>query len=357
MTELETLQQQKTELLEKIQQIAENCEGIDNPENAAKVTELNGRQSELMAQKSKLQTNLSALDNELGNIAKNIRDLSGSGIEKILEAIKNQRWYFFKNKPKVLMDRDTALLWADLNYFPYCQEGEYQYSYDEAVELVENLTLAGYENWKLAKLDTLYSIEDMPNFQDKFSDHLSHADGYVMPGSNWLSSIKGVVRYFKIEYRNNSYDFINNENVSGTSGYVIPCSDVLVPQDYENNISPSNNFYSETEKLQFTLDIFVQNDLIPIFDDAEITQLYRQIYIEKPALMKQLAELDEKITELQKNEVRLTANFNYKPLLAKYDVKAIDNSVIQYYEAVLSTFCRNMKRNRKRQSENFQTLP
>ena len=45
---------------------------------------------------------------------------------------------------------------------------------------------------------------------------------------------------------------------------------------------------------------------------------------------------DEQIAELQKNEVRLTANFNYKPLLAKYDLKAVESSVIQYYEAVLS---------------------
>lgn len=127
MTELETLQQQKVDLLAKIQQIAENCEGIENPENAAKITELNSRQSELLAQKNKLQTNLSALENELGNIATNIRNLSSSGIEKILEAIKNQRWYFFKNKPKVLMDRDTALLWADLKYFPYGRDNNTKY--------------------------------------------------------------------------------------------------------------------------------------------------------------------------------------------------------------------------------------
>ena len=44
-----------------------------------------------------------------------------------------------------------------------------------------------------------------------------------------------------------------------------------------------------------------------------------------------------KMTEIeQKNEVRLTANFDYKPLLAKYDVKAVESSVIQYYGAVLS---------------------
>ena len=40
--------------------------------------------------------------------------------------------------------------------------------------------------------------------------------------------------------------------------------------------------------------------------------------------------------KLQKKEVRLTATFNYKPLLARYDIQAVDSSVIQYYEAVRS---------------------
>ena len=329
MTELETLQQQKTELLTKIQQIAENCEGIENPENAAKVTELNGRQSELLARKNKLQTNLSALENELGNIAKNIRDLSGSGIEKILQAIKNQRWYFFKNKPKVLMDRDTALLWADLNYFPYCKNNNTnRYSYSEVRDLMSETNSQKFGDCEKWRIPTDFELWKM--IEDKTFPFKLGSDWRIKDCDYWCVNNNGNIRTKDLCYSGATYQ-IDTWNTS-----VIPCTDIFVPEEYENNISPSNNFYSETEKLQFTLDIFVQNDLIPLFDDAEITQLYRQIYIEKPALMKQLAELDEKITELQKNEVRLTANFNYKPLLAKYDVKAIDNSVIQYYEAVLS---------------------
>lgn len=337
MNELETLQQQKVDLLAKIQQIAENREGIENPENVAKVTELNAKQSELLAQKGKLQTNLSALDNELGNIAKNIRDLSGSGIERILQAIKKQRWYFFKNKPKVLMDRDTGLLWNNLNF---SIENERRrgnwYSVNEANTLIQNLSLNDFKNWKVTNKSYFEMLTNSTaNFPFYFREkRIVHS---YNPEQN--SNVK-YTTVLMSENNNNTikarwcdHDY-PKEN--GSEGLLLIYSEDVVSSEYSANISPSNNFYSETEKLQFTLDIFVQNDLIPLFDDAEITNLYRQIYVEKPALMKQLAELDEKIAELQKNEVRLTANFNYKPLLAKYDVKAVESSVIQYYGAVLS---------------------
>ena len=79
--------------------------------------------------------------------------------------------------------------------------------------------------------------------------------------------------------------------------------------DYENNISPSNK--------------------------ANITQLYRKIFVDKPALLKQLAEVEGQIAELQPAQRKLTANFNYKPLLAKYNVAAIEKSSIKYFDAVL----------------------
>lgn len=46
---LESLLQQREELLEQIRRIAETCEGIKNEANARRVTELNGRQAELLA--------------------------------------------------------------------------------------------------------------------------------------------------------------------------------------------------------------------------------------------------------------------------------------------------------------------
>ncbi len=58
--------------------------------------------------------------------------------------------------------------------------------------------------------------------------------------------------------------------------------------------------------------------------------------IRRIALMKQLAEVEAQIAELQPAQTKLTANFNYKPLLAKYDVAATAKSPIKYFDAVLA---------------------
>lgn len=334
---LENLLQQREELLEKIRRIAETCEGIENEANAQRVTELNGRQAELLAQKDELKAKLSALDGELGSIGKNIQDLSGSGLEKILQAIKNQRWFFFANKPKVLMDRDTALLWNNLNYLieDGRSNGNY-YDVTEARTLLSNLSLDDYKNWHVVKR---IDFEKLTNSNTRFpfyrnverrlwsftlsaGDLSEYADALIDFDHNGTVTARWIDRDYS--------------KIHGTCGVLLVYSEDLVPVDYSQNISPSNNFYTETEKLQFTLNIFVQNDLIPMFDDAEITQLYRKIFVDKPALLKQLAEVEAQIAELQPAQTKLTANFNYKPLLAKYDVAATAKSPIKYFDAVLA---------------------
>ena len=330
---LENLLQQREELLEKIRRIAETCEGIENEANARRVTELNGRQAELLAQKDELKAKLSALDGELGSIGKNIQDLSGSGLEKILQAIKNQRWFFFANKPKVLMDRDTALLWADLNYFPYGKNNNSEIyshlnSYAEVRDLITRTNSdnwGGFKDWEIPT-----NLELCKMTADKTFPFQEEYDGEIKSIIWWCVSNdeKLYVRDIRYPEKKDIYDYV--------AGAVLPCSHAYVPDDYENNISPSNNFYTETEKLQFTLNIFVQNDLIPMFKDEAITQLYRKIFVDKPALLKQLAEVEAQIAELQPAQTKLTANFNYKPLLAKYDVPALAKSPIKYFDAVLN---------------------
>ena len=315
----ESLMQQRAELLEKIRRIAETCEGIENEANAQRVTELNGRQAELLAQKDELKAKLSALDGELGSIGKNIQDLSGSGLEKILQAIKNQRWFFFANKPKVLMDRDTALLWADLNYFPYDKGWDF-------LSEANAQSWGGFNDWKLPTPSELWHLVFDKTFQ-------------FVSGSAWrINNIDFWCVNYNGQFASKDLDDSGEmaDISTGRNGGLLPCSHAYVPDDYENNISPSNNFYTETEKLQFTLNVFVQNELIPMFDDAEITQLYRAIFVDKPALLKQLAEVEAQIAELQPAQTKLTANFNYKPLLAKYDVAATAKSPIKYFDAVLA---------------------
>lgn len=74
-------------------------------------------------------SNLTALTAQRDGLLKKIRAIEapGHGVEKILEAIKNQRWYFIKNKPKILFDRNTGLIWANLHTFNYLDKDGYGY--------------------------------------------------------------------------------------------------------------------------------------------------------------------------------------------------------------------------------------
>lgn len=107
MSNINELIMQRNEILEKIKGIEENCEGIDNENNTKKILELNMKKSNLLVKKNELQSRLLTVEQQINTINTEINNLSGTGIDRILDAIKEQRWYFFKNKPKVLMDKLT----------------------------------------------------------------------------------------------------------------------------------------------------------------------------------------------------------------------------------------------------------
>lgn len=321
MSELQVLTTQRDELLGKIREIEVSCEGIENENNAKRVQELNLEQAQYQAKRQEVAAKLAQLDGKLSSINAEIAKLSGTGTERILEAIKNQRWYFFKNKTKILMDRDTGLLWANLQYFDWCPNERNLDELDEYYDLqtvrnkVNSFDGNGYSNWVIPRFDDF-----MRMLQDK-SFPFQKGDGYQILGKQYFYCDDGGIDLGDLTYKSSVY-------------CVIPCSASLIGgSDYENNVSPTNPNYTEKERLQFTLDLFTQNELWPIFDDEEITELYRKIYFEKPKLLNRLQELQTQIEELQ-TVILLSSDFDYTALLAKYDIKAIDASVIKYYQAV-----------------------
>ena len=325
MSELQALTARRDELLAKIRDIEASCEGIENENNAQRVQELNLEHAQLSAQKQELSAKLSAMETKLSSINAEIAKLSGTGIDRILEAIKNQRWYFFKNKTKVLLDRDTGLLWANLNYFPYRNENNSQdYNCDSPnVHSVIDSFDFGFSNFRIPSHIELWNIAETKKFP--FSGN-----------SGWR--IQNCCYWFVgYNYELKGKDLDDNgstADIARRSSALLPCSSVLVyGTDYTNNVSQNNPNYTEKERLQFTLDLFVQNDLLPIFDDEEITELYKKIYYEKPSLLEQLQEIQTQIESLQ-NVVLISSTFDYTALLAKYDMTAIYNSVIKYYQAV-----------------------
>lgn len=335
VTELLT---QRDEILSKIKEIEENCEGIDNENNAKKITELNMEKSNLISKKNSISVELSNIERQLNGISEDIKNLSGKGIDRILEAIKEQRWYFFKNKPKVLMDKYTGILWANLDYFKYKKNTDGEFSYDEAKKILNKLEIDGYKNW------------DIPN-KEQFIKMVSD---FTFPYCKGDKCIENHGDWCCIS-NDDTYIRINGFNTGTSTGYLLPCNISLITEDYEKDVANDNRVYTEQERLQFTLNLFVNNNLEPIFNSKEITELYKKIYFEKPVLIEKLNELQKQINSLQQ-EILLSSTFDYNTLLVKYDIKAIDNSIIKYYEAVIKWIDELMDKMRYYESQKSEVI-
>lgn len=308
----------KNQVLDEIKNIEENYEGTHNSLNVEKIHKLNEEQTVLMNEKSKLLEKLSMIDSQLRRINSKIRVLSGEGIDKILDAINEQRWFFFKNKPKVIMDKYTGILWANLDYFDFynINSESHTFSYEEATQIVDNLELDGYKNWTIPTVKQMITMIDDKSFP--FQEGNCHR-------------IKNLDYWFALEGENYCLD-LDNYNRGQASVYLLPCNTCLTSDDYEKNIM-DNRIYTQTEKIQFTLNMFISNGLEPIFKNDKITELYHKVYIEKPSLIKEFEEIKKKIGSLQ-NNVALSSVFDFSELIGEYDINAINSSVIRYYKAV-----------------------
>lgn len=322
MSELENLKARQQELLDKIHVLEEQYEGIENKHNAQKIQELSKVQAQLIGSQNDLKQQLQSVQEKLKNINNEIDKLSSTATDRILEAIKNQRWYFFKNKKHILMDKTTGILWANLDYFPYKKEQENNtcYNIDEAKSLVNNYSVDGIHDWQIPTLEVF--------------EHMIYDKTFpFQEGGNWR--IKNMCSWHcNINNWSNSKVDLDDWKVYSSRAFILPCSYYLIQDsEYEKNISENNPLYTEKERLQFTMDLFRENELWPIFDDAEITDLYKKIYFEKPKLLQALSQIETQLAQCEEVKT-VTANFDYTTLLNKYDTASIDKSIIQYYEAV-----------------------
>lgn len=320
MSELENLKAKQKELLDKIHALEEQYEGIENEHNAQKMQELNKMQTQLIGSQNNLKQKLQSVQEKLKTINNEIDKLSSTATDKIFEAIKNQRWYFFKNKQHILMDKTTGILWANLDYFPYGKEINIGYTLNEAKTLVDNYNVDDIDDWQIPTLEVFKQMIYDKTFPFQQGDNWRIKGKYA-----WCCNINN--------WSNNEVD-LDDWSTNSSTGYVLPCSYHLIQDsDYEKNVSENNPLYTEKERLQFTLDLFRKNELWPIFDDAEITDLYKKIYFEKPRLLQSLSEVETQLAQCEEVKT-ITVNFDYKTLLNKYDIASIDKSIIKYYEAV-----------------------
>ena len=222
----------KTELL-KLQNGSDvrgiACEGIENEHNAQKLQELNKVQAQLIGSQNNLKQ-------QLQSVQEKIDKLSSTATDRILEAIKNQRWYFFKNKQHILMDKTTAILWANLDYFPYNQGPQNcgNYLLSEAHTLVNNYNVDGINDWQIPTLEVFKHM-----IYDKTFPFQQGSDWLIKGTCSWHCNINN--------WSKNKVDLDNWDtfNLYNSTACVLPCSYFLIKD-------------SEYEKIYLKITMFIQ---------------------------------------------------------------------------------------------------
>ena len=181
---LEQLILLKEDLLKKINKIQETCEGSDNKENSKKILNLNNEKLKLTSQENKLKKDLHTIQIKLDSLNKKIDDLSSDGLNKILDAIDNQRFYFFKNKPKVILDIKTGAIITNLDYIDDIDKTYNLYDYSHTKEIkerIDNLELEGYTKWNF--LDKEY-LEELIKNKDFYLQKYFESGYWVCKSNN-----------------------------------------------------------------------------------------------------------------------------------------------------------------------------
>lgn len=130
---------------------------------------------------------LNTISNELSI---QITEISGKGHQKILDAINRQRWFCFKDKPKIIFDKTTAYLWPNPQY------------------------------WDLREYSTT-EIKSM-DFKNNFSDFFDNFDEWDIPTQNHCLNIEGfpVSNYWIFNTENPTQSVsLNFSNLSNVGYY------------------------------------------------------------------------------------------------------------------------------------------
>lgn len=247
------------------------------------------------------------------------------GMEQLLDWIYEQRWYFIKNENLYVLDSHTGYLWANPEYFPCGPNKSDGYDSEKAIRNVidKKLNNTRIKGWKIP-------------YWEKLSSVLNSWNPFTYSGKTNTGYIKGFCERYVATA--NKYGKVVGWHITGKEpensfyySLAFPYTAALV----ENKTVPvrGGRVYTQKEIAQFVLDLFVENDLVPIIEGANVAQLYNQLIIEKSALTKQLGTLEGQIAEAQKTTL-LSSEFDYTAMLTAYDLPAIQSSVIQYYQAV-----------------------
>lgn len=262
--------------------------------------------------------------------------------EKILTAISEQQWYFFKNK-RVVFDRESGMLLPDLNLYNIAAGdtwGEYSglYPSDENGDFLKELDIDGVKGWKLPKkkeLEKLMESDSFPFFYYRNAKLKYGIHDCSLRAKKDAKGMEHLIKVLRIDTRSEPKCVALQDKFAGVNQDcgILPVSDVLLRQ-IGSYTDIMGDFTRPTEnRMETVLELFVNNGLIPIFDDPAVTSLYETLYSKREV---PVAEPSEPVIKevLSAGQSLDSFNNDVESMLLDYDAEKIDASVIKYYKAV-----------------------
>ncbi len=288
----------------------------------------------VLPKKSEAEAKLKNIQNEYEIISKKMTVSDGE--QSILNAIKTQRFYFFKNKVKFVFDKTTALIWPNIEYYNLGKrEDDTNYhenwNYDEALNYLKTFELDNIKSWRMP------SFNEVRNLVKNRLFPFIHPTYHSIYKKKWNRGYNTLVNDGTNKCTVLGYPNWNEIKIGDTSSNALyPCSPSFVEKDYEQNVSETNNIYNADEKAKMTLNVFLKNNLIPLFDNnPELTDVFVKLYIEKPKLVEQLKELNKKISEAGPIKREFLKDLDYNNFIKDYNLNEINNSVIKYFQNII----------------------
>ena len=262
-----------------------NAIDVDGRKNFSDVESLsiNNRGSDHMSNSEKLKAHIALIDQNK---------------DEIIAAIGRQRWFRLENTKTVIFDRDTNLLWLDHREFPYGktvknfkggkiveEKNKIPYPIADGYAEVREMLAEKNRHWLGNCMDwTIPTVDEFKQLiEDKTFPLLQDGGRTIKGKSRWCT-------------RDGCINLDQDGAISNDDAFIMPCSHAYVPR------APKS-----------TLDIFIDNQLDPIFDNGAINEIYRRLYnpsaypiirrptkpaiegFEQTDLLKYIAELEEQL--------------------------------------------------------------
>lgn len=297
------LQTQYDALQQQIQSINQFLAGEENADVAQQALNLRSQQTQIQQQIATLNAKLSVIDTQIPTLANGKH-------KELLEAISQQRWYYFKDKTHVLYDSHTGYLWPNLDYFqmPTVQQGinaDFELNglakgkwHPHTPVLVNNIA-SSYPSREKVKNTALFSSD---------YDYMSGYAGIFTVGGYNNSSKKDQI-------------------------FFLPYCPLYANPD----IAPHVTNFTPLEKAQKVLDLFLEQNWQPIFTNTEHYAIYQKLQ-QRPQLLQALNNLQptlaQAIEHAKTQKQPLSSQFNHQTELQAYNLASIDASSLQYAHAL-----------------------